>query len=473
MDRKESKEQEFKYLAQEFKKNPELFARETHVHTPEFLEKIGISFPDHIRKNIFNGYLKLWPQDFIVEEVLKDNTIQTVAMAEFSKKETDPEDAPTLYTTLVKCGLSTIEAVEEISSALGIDKQKIQYAGIKDKDALTSQLISFRGVDKNKVENLKSPYYFLKDAFLGKGVVEKGGLKGNKFTILVRTNESFKKEKFLENLEGVKREGFLNFFYSQRFGSPRFINWFWGLLILKGEYEKAIMSFLCSEGQKETQYFKNLRKEIKKHFGDWQKISDLIKPFPIILQVETKVINHLKNNPTDFIGALNQISEQMELWIYAYSSMLFNRKISQYLQEGKLLPQKLPIIPSLDKNDWAIYEDFLKEDSIITMPFENLKPFKSIQWKKREILTREKIEIHDIKIIPEGAIINFTLPKGCYATSFLSNLFQIAFGMPPNDISSTIINTKELLGQENIQATLEKFKPIAFAKTENLFEKFD
>ena len=472
MERKEIKEQEFKFLAKEFKKNPELFAREIHIHNPKFLEKIGISLPLKIQENLFPGYLKLWPQDFIVEEILKDGTIQTIQYDNFSKNGEFSLQA-TLYATLVKCGLSTIEAVEEISSFLKIDKKKIQFAGIKDKDAITSQLVSFRNVNIESIEKISSPYFFLKDTYYDKGAIEVGGLKGNKFTILVRTNNSFEKEKFIENIEVIKKEGFFNFFYSQRFGSPRFINWFWGLLILKGEYKNTVLSFLCSEGQNEIPYFKKVREEIKNNFGNWEKVAKILEPFPIILQNEIKIVNYLKNNSADFVGALKQIPEQIQLWVYAYGSLLFNRKISEYLKNNINPPEKLPLILSNDKSHWTVYDEFLKEDGILILPFENLKPFNFIQWKKREVVTKEKIEIHNVKIIKEGVVLSFTLPKGCYATSFLSNLFQIALGLPPENILQDQIDIKEILGEESIKNTLEKFKSIIFSKTENLFDKFE
>src|SRR3989344_768074 len=472
MNRKEIKEGEIKFLSKEFKENPELFERKTHIHSAQFLEKIGITLPLQIQQNLFLGYLKLWPHDFIVEEVLKDNSLETVNSGNFLKKE-DAILQSTIYATLVKCGLSTIEVIEEMVSILNVDKKQIQFAGIKDKDALTAQLISFRGIEIEKIEHIISPYFFFKDTYYDKGVVQVGGLKGNKFTILIRTDESFKKEKFLENLEFIKKDGFFNFFYSQRFGSPRFINWFWGLLILKGEYKNAVLSFLCSEGQNETAYFKKIREEIKNHFGNWEKVAKILEPFPIILQNELKAVHYLKNNPSDFIGALNQIPEQIQLWVYAYGSLLFNRKISEYLRDDIKLPEKLPLILSNDKNDWIVYDDFLKEDGILSMPFQNLKPFNFIQWKKREMATKEKTEIHNIKIIKEGVVLSFTLPKGCYATSFLSNLFQLALGLPPENILQDQIDIKEILGEENIKNTLEKFKSITFSKTENLFDKFE
>jgi tRNA pseudouridine13 synthase len=472
MERNKTKEEELKILAKECKKNPELFKRETFVDSPEFLETIGISFKNN--QNFPQGYLKLWPQDFIVEEILKDETIKTADSAVFfDEKNKFSEEDPTIYATLVKCKLSTFEAVQELSSFLSINAKKIQFAGIKDKDAITSQLISFRGADIQKLKEISSPYFFLKDIYSGKGTVEVGSLKGNKFTVLIRADDSFDKKQFLSDLEDTKEKGFFNFFYSQRFGSPRFVNWFWGLLILKGEYRNTVLSFLCSEGQREIQYFKNLREEIKKNIDNWEKIEEIIAPFPLVLQNELRIVRYLKNNPRDYIGALNQIPEQIQLWVFAYASLLFNRKISEYLHDGKPLPEKLPLILSKDKNDWLPYYEFLAEDKISSMPLANLKPFSDIQWRKREIKTREQVKIHKIEIIPEGIVLSFSLPKGCYATTFLAHFFQLTTGLPPKNISDKIVDIKEILSEGSLKELIEKFKEITFSKTEDLFEKFE
>lgn len=470
MNREEIKEQELKFLSEEFNKNPDLFKGETHIDDSQFLEKIGIFLSEEIQKNIFPGYLRLWPQDFIVEEILKNGDVQTIDIKDFLNNKI--ETGTTIYATLVKCGLSTIEAVEEIASLLKIDRKKIQFAGIKDKVAITAQRISFRDANLDVVKNIASPYFFLKNIQYEKGVVEIGGLKGNTFTILVRTDESFQKEKFLKSVEKINSDGFFNFFYSQRFGSPRFINWFWGSLILKGEYKKAVLSFLCSEGQREIEYFKKIRSEIKNQFGNWQSIEHILKPFPLVLHHETKIVRYLKNNPADFIGALNQISEQIQLWVFAYASLLFNRKISEYIKNNAPLPEKLPLIVSNDKNDWKEYYGFLKEDEINQFPISHLKPFPFIQWKKRRISTKEKAQIHKIKIIPEGVVISFTLPKASYATTFLSHLFQLTSGFPPQQFSDKAIDIKEALEKKNIQGVLEKFQKVIYPKTQDAFEKF-
>ena len=450
MERNKIKEKETNFLINESKKNPELFERETYIDSPDFLKKIGIFFgrPKGYPKSFPIGYLKLWPQDFIVEEKSMFGELETVVSGNlFDRKKGVLEGDATIYATLVKCKLPTFEATKELAHFLEIKPEMIKSAGIKDADAITSQLISIRGADVKKIEKVLSPYYFLKNIYSGKGAVEVGSLQGNKFTILIRTNADFNKEQFNQNLEEIRKNGFFNFFYLQRFGSPRFINWFWGLLILRGDYRNAVVSFLCSEGQREISYFKNIRAEIKKNLDNWDKIAEIIEPFPAVLQNEILVVKYLQEHPEDFAGALKQIPKQIQLWVFAYGSLLFNRKISEYIENGAPLPERLPLILSKDENDWILYEDFLKEDKIFSIPLKNLMPFSDIQWRKRQIKTREKVDIHKVAVVPEGVILSFSLPKGCYATAFLSHLFQLATGLPPKDISENIIDLKEVLGE--------------------------
>ena len=81
--------------------------------------------------------------------------------------------------------------------------------------------------------------------------------------------------------------------------------------------------------EREIQYFKNLREEIKKNIDNWDKILEIIQPYPLVLQNEIKVVKYLQKNPRDFAGALKQLPEQIQLWVFAYGSLLFNRKISE------------------------------------------------------------------------------------------------------------------------------------------------
>ena len=465
------KEQELRFLAQEYKTSPELFKQYSFVEDSTSLEKFGIFIED--KQRLPHGFVKLWPQDFIVQEISKEGGFHTVYLENLLKKDTPLEGSPTTYATLVKCGLSTIEAINELSESLDCEKSQIQTAGIKDKDAITTQRISFRKISGERLKTVISPYFFLKKVTTGKGVVEKGGLMGNRFTVLVRMGKDFNPELFLDNLKKIKNEGFNNFYYLQRFGTPRLINFYWGLFILRGEYRRTVLSFLTSGTERELSYFRKLREGIKDSFGNWKKIKIMMSTFPLIFQNELKVISYLEKNPRDFGGALFQIPEQITLWLYALSSWLFNKKLSSYIKNKKEPPQKLPLFLSQDKRDWLFYKDFLEKLKIFPPPLHNLRLFSSyIQFKKREINTKEQVKINQVEIIKEGVVLDFFLPKGVYATTFLAHLFCLVSGKPPEEISDKAIDIKAILGKKPLTKTLEYFREVIHPKTENIFEKF-
>ena len=445
--------------------HPRLFERKSLIDDADFLIKYGIFLEK--KKKFPLGYLKLWPQDFIVEEITLADEWTTVFPDKFihKKRGLSPED-PVLYATLVKCGLSTIEAVEELAKKLGIEpldiKKIIKYAGLKDKHAITSQIISIKGGSAEKLHQISVSYFFLKNLFSGERELFLGALKANQFTILIRTGPDFKKEEFLKKLKEIEEKGFYNFFYLQRFGIPRLVAPYCGLYILRGDYEEAVKTALSKTGEREAIYFTALRQEIKKLWGNWENIKEILENFPITFQNELKMVDYLTKNPADFLGALNQIPRVVQLWLTSFAALLFNQKLSSYLKTGERPPQKLPLVLSSERKDWLFYEEFLKKLGIfsITFTLKNLKPFPKISLRRREQNTKERAEILNYRIIPEGVILNFNLPKDCYVNTFLSHLFNLASGSPPKKFSNLPIDTKANLNQPTLEETLNKFSEV-------------
>lgn len=468
LDRQENKNQEHEILAAEAKAHPELFEARSYIENDVLLQEFGISIPG--KQSFSPGYLKLWPEDFIVEEISPEGEVYTVTKENVLSENTSLSYAPTIFATLVKCGISTIEAIDDMVAQLDCERSAIGYAGIKDRDALTAQRISFRKISPQKIKALTSPYFFLKDVSESKGGVTTGGLRGNRFTLLVRTPQSFFQKDtlntFAHNLTEVKDRGFANFFYLQRFGTPRLRNYVWGLSILRGEYEKAVFDVLTYQAPRELTYFKNLRAECAKHFDDWQAILDLIAPFPIIFRHELRLIRHLKNHPDDFSGALAELPDQIVLWVYALASRYFNETISNLVTARKPFPSTLPLFLSFNKKSWVPYESQLRRDGIFPPPFQNLKPFPFLQMRDRDTPTTDRPVILGAQATNEGLVLSFELGKGQYATTFLSHLFNLVSGMPPEYLDTNQVDTKTILNQGTISETLAYFAPIIRSKIE-------
>ncbi|MFY9463055.1 MAG: tRNA pseudouridine(13) synthase TruD, partial [Candidatus Sungiibacteriota bacterium] len=225
------------FLEQEQAAHPELFVRNIAIDDDVTLQGIGID-PAVLGSRI-RGHVKLFPEDFIVEEVSQDGVLHTIDTAPFFS-DSPVENGKTVWCDLVKMGIDTLEVVEELSRQLGIEKKYIGVAGIKDRRAITSQLVSIRGVRQDIVAAVSAQNFFLKNITTGKGALSVGALRGNRFTIVVRTKDPPEPHFFETKIHDLQEQGFWNFFYTQRFGTPRLISHKLGLFILQERYEEVV-----------------------------------------------------------------------------------------------------------------------------------------------------------------------------------------------------------------------------------------
>lgn len=465
------REKERALFEAERKRAPHLFERDPMVDSQELLREIGVAIHE---KDPLIGYLRLLPQDFIVEEISRDSKLHTVDLD--SSAPVFSQAGKTVYADLVKIGISTLEAQSQISEILGIGPQNIGYAGIKDRLALTSQAISIRNLpDQEKIKDVQADNFFLKHIRNGKGALANGELQGNRFIITIRIQNSLSEgeiEEIEKKLEKIKEEGFWNFFSFQRFGTPRLLSHKLGLHIIKGEFEEAVKMFLAYQSPRELPYFKNIREEIKKRWGNWKEIKTLLDPFPSHFPIELKFVEHLLNHAKDFLGALHTVPDQVRLWIYAYDSHLFNKKLSQLIRGGEI-PLELPLLTSFNPRDWELYQEFLREDGV-DIPSRHYKKFPFIHVASRTWPVLQHVEVHGVTFQDKIAAFAFSLAKGAYATTLLMNFFTLASGLPiVAGITNKKIDAKASLGLGNLQPTLDRFKTVLELREQDILGEFE
>lgn len=449
-ERRKKDLEKLKLLALE---TPELFERRIFDEDADLLESIGIGIPG--KREMPKVLLKIFPSDFIVEEVTPDGRICTAT--DVSDGFLDVENGNFIHATVVKCGMSTYDVVNELSRILKCPPEKIQYAGIKDKWAITSQRISMplSAVSESSIrlEDIKHEQFFFKDIVKGKGVVQPGFLQGNKFTILLRNESLTEKEKetIKNNLELRAEKGMANFFYLQRFRAPRYTNYHWAMLVLKGDYRGAVKLFLTERTGREMEYFETLREAAEIVFDDAQKLNKIFGEYPSFFETEAQLTEYLVAHPKDFLGALKAIEGQVQMWIYSLTSYFFNMRISSFLSSNMLPPKTLPIMLSTDRNDLLHYVDMLESAGIFPPPTQNLRHFRSIQMKHREVPTFEKVNLSAVESVEEGILLQFSLGKGQYATTYLAHAVTLA-----NTISRNMESEKSVV-QKEYQGVLEKF----------------
>jgi tRNA pseudouridine13 synthase len=296
--------------------------------------------------------IKQIPEDFVVEEV------SDIIFSEgkfFCYK-------------LVKRNFNTLSAIEFVAKMNNLRVSDFSFAGNKDRNALTSQIISV----KKKIKNCS--FKDIELFFLGNSSspVSLGFLRGNDFKIVVRD---------IDEIPEIKRE-FVNFFGSQRFSVNN-----------------------VSLG----------RALIKRDFEGFAKILG---------------ISVSGNNFVGAVSKVGK--KMLSFYVHAYQSFIWNSAVELYLKENPYFDpvKKISIIgfgSDIDVFSEKILEkeNISKRDFIIReIPDLSSEGTERFVWSLAENLKIGIIEDDDLNLGKKKVKIEFFLSKGSYATEFIKQNFS-------------------------------------------------
>ncbi|AEH24088.1 tRNA pseudouridine(13) synthase TruD [Pyrococcus yayanosii] len=391
------------------------------------------------------GRIKVYPEDFIVREVLPKAAFR----------------GPCLLFLLKKRNWETMAAIKEIAKRLGIHYSEIGFAGTKDRHAVTYQYISIcRPELKERVNSIKMKGVELR--FVGKGRrLKLGMLLGNRFLIRVRGPE--RPENLPEIIGELKEKGgFPNYFGPQRFGERRVVNHLVGKLLLLGDFESAARLFLgYAEGDMEGD-------EARRNFWETGDVERALEEFPKFLRYERAMLYRYRETGSWKKAFLVLPRPIARIFIHAYQAYLFNLYLSRRIEEGMSLAEAIPGdivvqvkggIP-LRSRTYRVTEtnvDFVNEkikagEAMVTGPIFgllmrrarglpgrleteilegegiSLEAFKRLPKPLREPGGRRELLIKPLhfayKIEERSVLFRFFLPKGVYATSVLREIMK-------------------------------------------------
>jgi tRNA pseudouridine13 synthase len=104
-----------------------------------------------------------------------------------------------------------------------------------------------------------------------------------------------------------------------------------GKALVRGDFEEAAMLFLAKSSAHEHPASRQARQELEttKNFKNAQM------NFPIQLRFERIMLNHLADNPCDFVGAFQSLPLKLQaLFVQAHQAYLFNRFLSGRIKDG-------------------------------------------------------------------------------------------------------------------------------------------
>ncbi|MFP8955897.1 tRNA pseudouridine(13) synthase TruD [Natrialbaceae archaeon A-CW3] len=281
---------------------------------------------------------------------------------ELERFSTEPVDAPTdAYPHLVfratLRGWDTNDFARRLSDSLGVSRERVSWAGTKDKRAVTTQLFSIYGAEPVDIPELNR----VDIEILGRAgrSLEFGDLAGNAFELVVSDHHDETTVTTLAITDDLAdfagnddtdaeigesiTVGVPNVFGQQRFGSKRPITHEVGLEIVRGDWEGAVMAYLGRPTAAEPEDTQSARAFVEET-RDWQAA---LERFPNRLQYERSMLHELAEHDGDpggetFRAALERLPSNLQrLFVHAAQSFVFNRILSIRLERG--LPFDRPV----------------------------------------------------------------------------------------------------------------------------------
>jgi tRNA pseudouridine13 synthase len=264
------------------------------------------------------GKLRVSPQDFKVDEI----------PISFQKKE----KAKFLIAKVKAVNWENNLLIRELANRLHISRQRIGFAGTKDKRAETSQYMSFHKIKKENLEQLHISDVEISDMFYSSKPIRIGDLIGNKFSINIRniSNEASKED--IDEISDLIKNvgGFPNFFGVQRFGITRPVTHLVGKHLVNDNTSEAVLTYIGKPFDDENKEIY----EARKYFDETHDYIWALKNYPNSMNYEKAILNSMVKNPEDFVSGLKQLPKRLlTMFIYAYQSYLFNKMLSERIKK--------------------------------------------------------------------------------------------------------------------------------------------
>lgn len=403
-----------------------------------------------------NGEIKNRPDYFYVEEISQ--------LPEFH------EDGNYAVIKVEKSDWATMDFARVLSNILRISQKRVNFAGTKDKKAVSVQYYSISNLNQEGIEKLKE--VDIKDARVeyagnARRAVRLGDLLGNFFHIIV---EGIENENSIEEIKTeLEEKGVPNYFGLQRFGSIRFTTHEVGKYILKKDFESAFWVYVAKPFPRESEEVGKIRRELWESRDPKKGLNE----FPKHFRYERNLLQKFQETGSEEKALLSLPKYLKMMFVHAYQSYIFNRLISERIQEfGSLktiqkgdyadfvryVPVNSQEYPSLMESYSRVGENniertkFLMDErrGFLAFPLPGYNTCLSDDWasiKIKDILQEDSIDLQDFKgkykefsssgdyrvvDMPyssfsyttdnSNAKFSFFLPKGSYATSFLREI---------------------------------------------------
>ena len=383
------------------------------------------------------GVIKETPEDFLVAEI-------PLYPAEGAGEHT--------FAEIEKRGITTLEALRRIARGLEIPERDIGYAGMKDAKGITRQTFSIPRVAPEQLIALELPSIKILSATRHRNKLKLGHLAGNRFRIRIRGVESDSLARAEQVLDQLKERGVPNYFGQQRYGAQGNSHLI-GRALLRQDYHEAIDTLIGNPAQVRDERWQSAIAAYRR--GD---PAESLLLFPGHCRTEREVLQRLVKRPDGWEKAFHAVHPRLKaLYLSAFQSSLFDRLLDKRLDNfdrvmtGDLAwkhdngacflvedaeseaerartfeisptgpmfgcKMKLPSGSTL-----AMEEELLQVEGLASSDFDIAGGLR-LEGERRPL--RAPLGNPEIRLYEDYAELEFSLPKGAYATSVLREIMK-------------------------------------------------
>jgi tRNA pseudouridine13 synthase len=350
-----------------------------------------------------------------------------------------------------KAGISTFQAVRVIARALGVSPNRLGYAGLKDAQAVTRQVLSVHGILPETVTALQLPKIEVMWAERHNNKLKIGHLRGNRFTVRVRDVDCSTLAQCRTILEVLTQRGVPNRFGSQRFGQ-RGNSAQLGQAVVKRDARGFVRSFLGAPHRGESEVVQAARAQF-----DADQWEEALRLLPNSMENERRALHTLIRTQGDYDRAYSSVPKRLKVFLLsAYQSALFNQVVDARLQSLDRVHVGDLAMKHPGRSVFRVEDESIEQDRAVRFEISPTGPifgYKMIQplgqqgELEADLLADEglvledfrvgggikargqrralRFQIHDPELwFDDGLMLRFWLLPGCYATVVLDEIIK-------------------------------------------------
>ena len=296
------------------------------------------------------GALKQRPEDFLVEEI----------------PAYDPcGQGEHIYLMVQKSGMGTLQLAQVLARHFNVRLNAVGYAGLKDKHAITRQVMSIHAPGKKVTDfrEIQHPRLAVLWADQHNNKLRRGHLRGNRFSIRVRSVSPTGVLAAKKVLERLERAGVPNRLGEQRFGHA-LNNHLIGRAILVGDWATVVQEVILPEGDRRPEHAAQRQACREKRY------KDAIMMLPDGAQTERDVLVALMNGASDERAARAMSHQARQFYISSFQSAVFNAVLDRRLMDAAA--GRGPGLDGLRTGDIALKHEngaaFAVDESVVADP---------------------------------------------------------------------------------------------------------